>query len=833
MMTRGLMALVITCGSACAWAAGPVTEADAGELLARAAMLDLGMRDNANPADYTVAAQAMAIASASRPGDAELARLVGAAAWGAGDQELLMEATRRIIRADPADTVAQLRLISAGVNQRQTVEDRIAAYERFLGPDGKRIDPSVRSRLALDAALLERERGRNEAFERLLRQAVDLDITNKDAVSLAARTFGTEASGANGIVEWQTRLLYADPLDPHVHLTIARLCAGQGALSSAERFLNNGITLFKAATGETPAKLREEQLALQWQQQGPKAVLDVLNPPLYDLRREAGMIIEARKEAGEPYDDIKNPEDIRYDLGVEKIRLLAAHAAGDEEAIANSLADLARTTTDTVRLLSQEFGKVGADQGTLSREMIRVFTDQQVSRGLVGREGELMAAEVTEFRTGVPGGEAIARQIEPWLAYVQGDAARALQLVGTPRADSLDNLIVALASEKTGDLDRAAEIYTFFARTKALEAFGAFSRSRLRAIGREGEAITASGRQMETGLAKVPGWMDRMLLEARSFMTLQTDASATNTGPLDSTSLRVSLRNTAPIPLGLGTARPIGSRFLIAPRPTTIDSLFRGTPTPRVLDLDQRLRLEPLTDLVAVVRADSAYTDWLRDVNAEVSMRDRYRVVQSFQPGPKGGLVSGPLSLVTESGIVQRVMLPLARGSVDEIVAAMPSAEPDDFRSAAVATLARMVEPVDGLDLNAAEKSRLAQAWSERFATATDPERAFLLATLPHGAQVTEMEAFDTAVERIVVGDSLEHARSNDTVLATLILTRVRSPDSPAFSLAADSVSEHVRLLGAALAQRLREGDRTYALAGPGAAGLAPPTDALRLEAGR
>ena len=53
---------------------------------------------------------------------------------------------------DPSDTVAQLRLISARIGQFQTAEERLAAYERFTGPEGKGLDPAIRSRLALDAA---------------------------------------------------------------------------------------------------------------------------------------------------------------------------------------------------------------------------------------------------------------------------------------------------------------------------------------------------------------------------------------------------------------------------------------------------------------------------------------------------------------------------------------------------------------------------------------------------------------------------------------------------------------------------------------------------------
>lgn len=806
---------------------GPVSGVEVGHALVRAATIDLGMRPNPKPEDYRIAANALLMAAALRPGDAETARLAAAAAWGAGDTSLLLEATRGIIIADPADTVAQLRLISASINEHQTAESRLAAYDRFLGAQGAGIDPAVRSRLALDAALLDRELGNTDGFERRLLRAVELDMTNKDAVSLAARTLGQDASDIKEIMAWQVRLLYADPLDPHVHLTIARLCAGQGAMDSAARFLNNGITLFQAGLGQTPAALREEQLALLWQQEGPEAVLEALNPSLNDTRAQAAAMIKDRQEANEPHDDIKNPEDIRYDLGIEKIRLLASHAAGDEESLLGSLNDYRLSTNAAIVALGEAAGKPGADRGALIREMVRVFSDHQIMRGIVGREGDLMRQEIDRFAEEVPGAEAIAQRLEPWVDYAQGDTAGALGATVAPRPGTLDRLVVALASEKVGDTDLAAEIYSEFSRTRALDAYGALARTRLVAMGRASEAVSAQGAALESVLSRVPAWMDRMLTEARAFMMLQVDAPARTTGPLEATRIRVRLRNIAPIPLGLGASRPIGSRLLIAPRPVHADSAYRGEPTPRVIDLNRRLRLEPLEELEALVEADSAYTDWLRDVNAQTSLRDRYRVLQSFRPGPRGGLVNGPLALVNESNILQRTMLPLSRAPAEEIEAAIASEDPRDLRGALVATLSRCIEPSEDLELSADERTRLARAWVARFSEGTDDERALILLELPHAGQVAEMEAFDTAAVRTVVADALERAKAPETVTAALLLTRVRDPESPVFELAAQSGDARLRALGRELAQRLEEGRPSMATAGPGVAAFSPPVEAL------
>jgi len=817
-MLAGVCGLVET-----AHGAGALIEpTEAGAELARVAQMDLILRDNPGPEDYLLAAHTLAIASGMRPGDAEISRLAASAAWAGGDRGLLLEATRNVIRADPRDTVAQLRLISSNINSKQTAEERLAAYDRVLGPAGKSLDASVRSRLALDAALIERELGRTDRFESRLRQAVELDITNKDAVSFAARTFTGPDTGIEELIDWQIRLLYADPFDPHVHLTIARICAGQGALDAAQRFLENGVRLFEVSGAELPASLRSQRLTLRWQQSGPRQVLESLNGPLADMRGQAAEVIAERKEAGEPHDDIRNPEDIRYDLAIERIRLLAANALEDSGAIDSSLNDLTLTTQEVITQLAEVLSAPGANQQTVAQEMIRIFVDLQVARGMVRREVDRIREEIDLFNQNIRGASNETRRAEPWITFAAGNYQQAIDETGDPAPGTLASLLVAMASEQLGDLDRATEIYKVFALTRPLDAYGGFARSRLVAMDREDEARSRAGAFLESRLSRVPAWMDRMLGDPRSFMLLQAEASTTTTTAIEGVSIHLRLRNTSSIPLGLGASRPIGSRMLVVPRALAAQSEFDGDPTPQVLDLERRLRLEPLQEIDVTVRADSAYASWLRMVNAHSSQRDRYRAVQSFQPTSRGGLGPGPLGLIAETGIVQQTALGLARGSVDELVDAISMSDSVGLRRTAIATLSRVYQTDDALKLGRAEQDRVVQVWTERFAAMTDAERTLALLVLPHGLQSLAFEAFDNAVIETIVAEGLQGARSDSGLLAAALITRVRSPDSPVFDLAAESKDEHVRRLGVLLRNRLGDARPAWSMVGPGVEAMGP-----------
>lgn len=804
--------------------AGPITDEDIGSVMARTALIDLGVGGSPAADDYEIAGAVLWAASGLRPSDAETARLAAAAAWSSGDGDLLLEATRAIVRADPDDTVAQLRLISANINTRQTIEERLNAFERFLGPAGRSLDPSVRSRLALDAALLMRESGDVEGFQRRLNQAVDLDGTNKDAVSLAARTFTGPDSSATEVAAWQVRLLYADPLDPNVHMTIGRICAAQGAIEPAQRFLGNASQLLRIELGDLPPQVREQQLALQWQLRGSEALLSALNTPLADMRRDAAARIEARREAGEPTDDIRRPDQIRYDSGIERIRLLAAFVAGDEDTITASLRDMALTTGETLAALGENLGTAPErDRPRVLLEMIRVFAEFQTMRAIVQREHEQIEPQIRELFGNSPAATELLEPLRAWVAYGRGDYTLALDLVGTPRPGTSDDFLVALASEKLGDHETAAPIFTRYARARSLDAYGGLARHRLRELGREGGIVSTPGRQLASALGRVPGWMDRMITDPRTFMLLQAETGASTVGPHEPMLVRITLRNAAPIPLGLGSSRPIGSRMLIAPRPISRIADFAGSPTPKVLELDRRLRLEPLAELRVVIEPDSAYTSWLREVNAFISLRDRYRVIQSFVPSARGGLINAPLALVTESPIVQRVTLELAREPVEGLIERAKSDDPDDLRAALVATMARTIDPPDGLELTGEQRRALADAWAERFVASDDAERAYILLKLPHAGQSPEFERFDRVALETFVADSVRRAGVDTRVLIAAMLTRVREPDSPVFELAAMDGDQRLNRLASLARGRLRAGRPSFATAGPGASGLAPP----------
>src|SRR3954470_24705019 len=90
--------------------AQPSIDQYAASALVRLALFDLRALDEPKPRDYAVALAILDQAQALAPNDAEIARRRIEAAWNAADQDALLAATQLVVKLDPKDTVATLRL---------------------------------------------------------------------------------------------------------------------------------------------------------------------------------------------------------------------------------------------------------------------------------------------------------------------------------------------------------------------------------------------------------------------------------------------------------------------------------------------------------------------------------------------------------------------------------------------------------------------------------------------------------------------------------------------------------------------------------------------------
>ena len=805
MTTLRLLAAALVLGSIPGVARAQVAPDRAARAIEELTGLDLSIRRPPTPDDYQLAADLLSFAVEFDPDATEIARSMSEAAWSAGDNQSLIEATRAIVRADPRDTVAQLRLISAIINRTQTVDERIKAYERFTGDRAAQAIPaSVRSRLLLDAALMRRESGDDAGFERMLRRAARLDPTHKEAQAMLAQSVASGGVSEPTHLRLQIRLLKADPIDPHIHIAIARLCAAEGATDSAWRFLNNAADIYARDRGQPPASLQEQLLSLEWQYEGPQSILDKLNPALEDDRATLQARIDARLEMNEPIDDLGDPMDIRFNPGIDRIRLLAAHALDDRESVRSVLDDLRRGVRDVYDNVLERMEKRGANKGYLLGVYLQEVITLQTMRAITGVDPDVINNDIDRIVSQAPSLEPFFRPFEPFTLYVNGEYERARDLAVNKLVESASrDLLIALSSDKLGEMDRAAKEYIALTRDYPLEAHGAFARSRLRQI-REGEAfVTEEGHEMARLTGEIPGWMDEMIHRPENTMRLRI-------APLDDTfethepaRVAIELRNLTPRPIAVGTDHPVNSDMLIVPgfRGKTGD--LRGDPRPRVADLSRRLRLAPRETLRVELNPDSIQTRWLLRTNCMTNHSQRWRVLQGFQPLAGGGIINSPFGLTTETQLIQRRLIPETKAPLDELIGSLGGTNPATTERVVATSAAILLNPESRPDLSEDDHARLVDALWELFERADAPTRAWMLATLPPAAAAPPMAPFDRRVIELVTGDSLAGDAPDAAVLAVVLMTRVTAMPSPALEIARSHDDRRVRGVAAMIEHRL------------------------------
>ena len=815
--TAGIRPLtLLLAGAISAPAAGQAVEPDeyASRAVARVAFLDLRARPMPTPDDYMIAERLLDTAAAFQPSDAELLRMQIRAAWAAGDSDRVDELTRRLVLLDPADTVAQLRLASSRVRRLQTTDERLRAYDRLLGPEGRAIDPSVRSRLALDAALLCREGGDIAGFAERLTQATQLDGTNKEAAALTWSFFGPLVESRPERLELLLNLLNADPTDPLVHRQVATELAMGGAFVQARRFHGLAVSLYTALSPQLDERVAAEASVIRWQVEGPKAVVESLNRELLGMRQAAAMQIMQWEQARMPTDSLPKPETIMLAPLYNQIRLVAAIMAGDRETIGATLADMGAVLEDMVKQAArvaelatpEERAQRAAEiWGAISQQLIAVAWADASTEALTEW------AERSEANFGADAD--MTRMLKAWAELRLGDPAVAEQIFrALPESSTLNRVGLALTLERLGRTEEAAEVLRRLAIDAPLSLAGVWAREQYTRATQKEALASPEQAELVRLAGSVPQWVDRMAVDPRTFMSLSAELVDTSIPSTGRAALRVRLTNLAPRPLGVGGDRILNSRLLLSPKLELGTGQLFAKALPEVAELDRRLRLMPAESLEVVLWPDPGMVGWIAEVGGIDTVRERWRVLQGYTLDAQGVPTPGVLCFETETQRLTRPPLELGRVPATELADALDAAPAADLPGVVAAIRARaLLEAGHPYVLAGDDLNRVATIAADRYTHMPPAARATMLAVLPTARAAPGMEPFDAAA-----------LAEEDPLLVPLALaTRVAQADDAALAPWLESEAAEMRVFARALRTRLSSPQDTYSRLGAAALGAA------------
>jgi len=794
----------------------------AAQSLARVTLLDLRMQPDPDQRDYRIAQLGLSMARSITPDDQELLRREIEAAWSAGRDADALTLSRELLSLDPADEVALLRVIANGVERMQTVEDRMAAYERLLGEGGASLPAPVRSRLALDAALLAREAGDTSRFVDLLTTATSLDQTNKPAATLALQYYNQRDGEPIGRLELLINLLLADPVDPAVHETISNELASHGAFAQALRFSDMARQLRQRQGRLRPTEATLRRYTLLWLANGPDGLATEMELPILQERARLEQTLRLMAQRGEPLEGLQRPTDIVPPPNAAALRMLVAAAAGSADNASRASEDLRTSTSQRLRQLLLN-ARTRDEARRVALLATRIRAENGIAMVVAGVQPELVRADIRQANESLD--NALAEEgplagVDP----AEIDAARAqLALVnkllaatdaaGTPDADArlealaddvgtvpLATLALTHARLAAGRTAQALPQLRALASGDPISQWGAWAVQRLRDLG---VSLPFTDTQAAAAVAQaVPEWLDRMTEGPERYMALDIDATQTSMHCTGFTRVRLRVRNTSPIPLGVGPSAPINSQIMLSPvLEADLDSL---TPlaVPEIASLDRRLRLMPRQSFEAEFWVGGGLTGWFLEACGTRTTRTRWRAIQGFRLVEGKGYQPGPMGLAAESNLVLRRPLPEMRLDANGLATRMLADDEAVLTTIAAALKATVAGPDSGRLRRPPEFYQpIVAAAAQRLSQVSPLTRVAMMAAMPNARMSEAMAAFDAA--------ALEQDAPLPVTAA--LLTRADDPEHPIFERAAASGDARLAELARLLADRLRDGAASYA----------------------
>jgi hypothetical protein len=788
----------------------------AAQALGRLAILDMKAVGSASRSDYEIAAEVLRTAASLAPNDQTILRLQLEAAAQADDLPTVQSIARTLMTLDPKDTVATLRYISGNISQMQTADERLKAYDALVGevpdedspmPESTKpmLDPSVRSRLALDAALLARERGDIDGFANRLAKAVALDPTNKDAATLSLNFYEARMDEPVGTLELMLNLMYADPFDPEVYEAATRLLLQNGAYRGAGRMAMLSRRLAQLMGSFPAGEARARIDVAEWNSAGPDVLINRLSDQLDQAREGARLERRALEQGGKPVDGVQKPDDIHLPFGSNRMRMLAAAAIGDTERAStflNELSDTARRQAED--LLNPTLRPSGMTESDVSRTVQAYIAELAWLRLWAGLQTEEAGKNIATLKqAGQTDADTLAR-LDAMLAYRTGKRTEAeAQFASRAKADPYSLLALAVMADETGDRTLAASAYRAVLTRLPADAAGSYARTRLQLLTGEYPEESQSAQELDSIVAGIPGWLESLIESPRRSISMDVQPVRTMMRVHERTPVRVTLTNNSPIPLGVGPDRPIDSRLLFAPAIEVGTQRMPGGDMVEVVSLDRRIRLLKGESIDAIVWPDFGSLSYALELAANKQSRVRWRVVQGFQMGPSGYYEPCPHCVVADTPTLLR-RIPGRYDAVAEALSyALQTGGAAELAEALQSLVLKVTMPPDSdtQKIDQATFDALMEVIAQRFPTLPKASKILVLASLPSAA------VFPPTV-RI---DQLAALESDESILTVMLALRTYRIEDPIFNSPRLQESPRLKRLAELVKDRLQRQVRSYA----------------------
>jgi hypothetical protein len=583
-------------------------------------------------------------AFALNPHDVELCRLVYRFADLAEDEEARRRALGRLVDLDPSDDVARLLFVNAYVDDYQTVEGRLAAYEKLLSePTRTTLGATVASRLANDYAWLLDRSGDIDGFARWVAEAVALDPSNRIAAATAAGFFRMNVvEDPFAEAELLTTLLLADPTSLETQTVLARLLIEQGAYVGADRLYDLAARNSEARRTPPAGGLVADRIVAQWGRGDVRGALATVQR----RQRESD---EAYRTALQAQNTQLTPVELAQRHAPIAVTLATARAAildRTDDRLAGAALDSALAAYDILieglkaqpEIEAQMIAQLG-----LEAAFVTLWLDGSIDRaqGFLDGASALLGDQAMS--------DDARMRFEGWMALRRDDVSRAVELLQPIAArDAGAQLGVALCRLAEGKQRDAARALHDVATRRRGTVVGVWAQDTLQELLGQPLPVGETTRKLEQLIASVPRIVDRLPEEPTLALSVRVQPTKTTFRPYEPVIVNVEISNNTSFPLAIDARGPIKSQVALTVKVQISRLPETSQLRPMVVDIDRRLRLEPHERLVIPVdlrrgALAQVLNQWpLRGATLKVTATTAFYVAspESIRPGILGSDVA-------------------------------------------------------------------------------------------------------------------------------------------------------------------------------------------------
>ncbi len=547
------------------------------------------------PLDVHAIGAALALATEATlltPDDPSVWRVLHEVAQMADRQSVSAKAIENLLRVSPTQTTAQLARLREAINEAQTADQRMALYEQLLSESRlQKLDSRVAARLALDAAYLQRQLGDITQFARWLAEAVALDPSYPDAMTLATGFFGDESADIYRRAELLASAMLSNIRDLTTQVALAEFLMAFGDYQDAkdmyEHILGDGAS--------DPTLITDNLLAdivlSQWAAGDSLAAIDSIMTRQTAVDETYRRLTKSQQPRLTPLELARIHAPLVPKLAVVRAAIYADRGDATEAEMA------LESAIGSMLTVSKIYENQG--EGAIIR-VVELYLQTAWILLWFGDDVETAKTLIQQAETGAALDPAEKQRLEGWVALRSGDNLTAKTKLLPLKNEPAAQMGLALVYLEEGNKKEAALELLSVAKNHGGTLLGVWSSKKLQEIIGTPFNIRPEVNQLQQFMSGVFQTLNAFIRDPRPPIGIQLIPQTQTFEPYQPILIDVNITNNTTVPLTIASNGPIQPLVLVEANIAITGATKSPTP-PIIVLIDRELSIKPRGSLLVTI----------------------------------------------------------------------------------------------------------------------------------------------------------------------------------------------------------------------------------------